>query len=615
MRRPNLWADAKEKVQSIVRHSAPGDQLALFAFDRNVRPLMSFDQWNATSLGDRGAVALRALSDTAPGWGATRLDAALLRGAEILADTSTKQTPGPGEIILVSDLQEGSHLEFLQGSEWPRNVHVSVDLLKPRHGSNASLQLVTESQDADSRGPGEIRIRISNAADSKRDQFKVGWFRTDGFGFEGNPAEVYVPPGQNRVVAFPSSTNGAALSRVLLQGDEEDFDNSLYVLPPETVWRNVLYVGADSPTDPKQPLYFLNRAFQETRREVVQVRAQAPNLPVSDADQKSADMIIIGGSLPAGEAEAFRNFAADGKTVLFVLGDRAGAQTLAGLLGVNELSVTEGQPANYAMLGEVDLRDPLFAPFADPRFSDFTGIHFWKYRRVDLKSVPQARTLARFDSQDPAMFEVPVGKGRVLVLTSGWSPRDSQLALSTKFVPLLYSLLETSTESSPGSTRYFVGDSVPVTSVPGTSSKILTPENKEVELVAGETNFSATLMPGVYSVTSGQTVTRFAVNLDPSESRTAPLSVDDLEHLGVPLKHTEIPGGIAAQRNIRLKNADLENQQKLWRWLIACAVAVLLVETWLAGRLQQRAMSTVELRPGLEHDPGDHERVPVSAIW
>jgi hypothetical protein len=87
-----------------------------------------------------------------------------------------------------------------------------------------------------------------------------------------------------------------------------------------------------------------------------------------------------------------------------------------------------------------------------------------------------------------------------------------------------------------------------------------------------------------------------------------------LEHLGVPLKHTEIPATVAAQSNIRLKNADLENHQKLWRWLIAYAVAVLLVETWLAGRLHQRAMSTVELRPGLERDPGDHERAPVSAI-
>ena len=31
-------------------------------------------------------------------------------------------------------------------------------------------------------------------------------------------------------------------------------------------------------------------------------------------------------------------------------------------------------------------------------------------------------------------------------------------------------------------------------------------------------------------------------------------------------------------------NAELENRQKLWRWLILAAIVVLIVETVLAGR-------------------------------
>ncbi len=31
-------------------------------------------------------------------------------------------------------------------------------------------------------------------------------------------------------------------------------------------------------------------------------------------------------------------------------------------------------------------------------------------------------------------------------------------------------------------------------------------------------------------------------------------------------------------------NMELENRQKLWRWLILAAIRVLIVETWLAGR-------------------------------
>ena len=43
------------------------------------------------------------------------------------------------------------------------------------------------------------------------------------------------------------------------------------------------------------------------------------------------------------------------------------------------------------------------------------------------------------------------------------------------------------------------------------------------------------------------------------------------------------------ERKRRLHNAEMENQQKLWRWLIVAALAVLLVETCLAGWLTRRA--------------------------
>ena len=437
MRRANLWADALDKIQSIIRQTSPADQVGIFAFDRVLKPLVSFDQWNAAPFGERAALALAAVRGTQPGWASTRLDAALLRAAEILADTSTKQTPGPGEIILISDLQEGSHLELLQGSEWPRNVQVVVEVLKPRHVSNASLQIVADPEDSDRKALVETRIRVNNVSDSRRDQFKVGWARADGLGFEGNPIEIYVPPGQSRVASLPASTNVASLNRILLRGDEEDFDNSLFAVPAEAVRLNVLYLGSESATDPKQSLYFLKRAFQETRREVVRVRAQSPKVPVSDAELVEVQMVIICESVPADMIKTLRDFAANGKTILCVLRNESERQTLAGLLDLDDVPLTEVRPTNYAMLGEVDLRDPLFAPFADPRFSDFTGIHFWKYRHIDLASVAQARALAKFDSGDPALVEVPVGKGRVLVLTSGWEPQDSQLALSTKFVPLL----------------------------------------------------------------------------------------------------------------------------------------------------------------------------------
>src|SRR5207248_577239 len=116
--------------------------------------------------------------------------------------------------------------------------------------------------------------------------------------------------------------------------------------------------------------------------------------------------------------------------------------------------------------------------------------------------------------------------GRVFVLTAGWHPADSQLALSTKFVPLLYSILELSGGASSAPASYHVGDTVPLPAEAFQASTGVTierPDGKSFALAAVETNFTQTLMPGIYRVISGSAPKRFAVNLDAAESRTTPL--------------------------------------------------------------------------------------------
>ena len=51
----------------------------------------------------------------------------------------------------------------------------------------------------------------------------------------------------------------------------------------------------------------------------------------------------------------------------------------------------------FQIFAEIDFSHPLFAPFADPRFSDFTKIHFWKYRRLEASALPDAHVVAKFD--------------------------------------------------------------------------------------------------------------------------------------------------------------------------------------------------------------------------
>jgi len=73
-------------------------------------------------------------------------------------------------------------------------------------------------------------------------------------------------------------------------------------------------------------------------------------------------------------------------------------------------------------------------------------------------------------------------------------------------------------------------------------------------------------------------------------SMTAPLAMENLDQLGVPLRVQPIatPAQIA-RREAQLKATELENHQKLWRWLIAATLVILIAETWVAARLSRKA--------------------------
>ena len=72
MRRANLWSQARERVTALVRKASPVDRVALFGFDRQLRPLMTFEEWSSLAAGDRAVRASSRLAETKPGWSATR---------------------------------------------------------------------------------------------------------------------------------------------------------------------------------------------------------------------------------------------------------------------------------------------------------------------------------------------------------------------------------------------------------------------------------------------------------------------------------------------------------------------------------------------------------------
>jgi hypothetical protein len=129
------------------------------------------------------------------------------------------------------------------------------------------------------------------------------------------------------------------------------------------------------------------------------------------------------------------------------------------------------------------------------------------------------------------------------------------------------------------------------------SATVRTPGGVNVTLEGNAPEFAQTTQPGVYELAGTPRAQRFAVNLDPNESRTTPLTNDDLEQLGLPVARLKSEAGTTVENKTLLQGIEAENRQKLWRWFIAATLAVLLAETALAGWTSRRAALRTEEVP------------------
>src|SRR5213080_4120421 len=182
------------------------------------------------------------------------------------ARRARRAASGRAHSVVISDFQEGSRLEGLQGYEWPKGTEVALEPIQPAHLENARAEWVAadsvpvEAAKAEAVEP--LRIRVSNEAGAAHEQFKLRW--SGG----GEPTVAYVPAGQSRIVTVPPPA-AATGDKLLLTGDETAFDNEVFVVPPRPDQTLLLFAGNEGEADAEQSLYFLRRAFPATRREKI----------------------------------------------------------------------------------------------------------------------------------------------------------------------------------------------------------------------------------------------------------------------------------------------------------------------------------------------------------
>lgn len=611
MKRGDLWQQAVAAAEKQLDDLNPQDDVALFAFGDQLQTIIGFQKRGEAPLANKPHIVRNRLKELQPDWSATDLGNALITVALELDTTGdVEQSTLKPQLIVISDFQSGSRIEALQSFEWPKGVPVVTRPVAVKQTTNARAHLLPNEEGDESK---DVRVRVVNAADSTSDQFTVEWFVVPPLGgTNGNDrlkaerrTPVYVPAGQSRVIRLPRGEEHLLADRIELRGDEHDFDNTFFVVPPRKLEATLLYAGRDAAEDPEGLQLYLRLAVANDPLRQIDIRPLDDAKALSLPDELAPKIVVASQALSADMQSAVTSYVERGGIALLVPKDDEAAGSLFKMLDdvetktesdASEPALGEGSGRatqrqsedKYLLLGEIDFAHPLFAPFVSPRYNDFTKIHFWKHRSVAVKASSETRVVARFDNGEPALLERSVGDGRVLGLTSGWHPEDSQLALSSKFVPMIGALIELAC----GGTE--VAESVavrqPVT-LPTTARSepivVQTPDGREIRLESGISTFLDTNQPGIYRVKSGSTETRFAVNLSPAESNTAPLNLEQLEQRGVQFG-ADLTRAERIDRERQQRDTELENRQKVWRWLIVVALATLILETWWAGRAERQ---------------------------
>jgi hypothetical protein len=583
MRRGDLWNQAVRQARAELAALEPADDVALFAFDRHPRSLVDFDELQQVNQHGKATLVEDQLKTLTPSWATTDLGAALVMVADAIdVARDRNQSDAATEIVLISDLQQGALVTALQSYEWPQNILVSVRPVSPINTTNASLRLL-ESEDGADTDP---RVRIFNAANSSSDQFYVGWETSETRADIVDDIAITVPPGQSRVVRVPRPQEAGSFDRVVLRGDDHPFDNIFYTVPIENQSVTVVYIGDDEDGDPEGLRYFLEAALQGIPYCDVSLVTRRQDEKLDLDPEQPPRMIVVAQPVNAEQMEDLKSYLAAGGSCLIVPTSHDAAVQLTSFSKTVEVLADRPsrRAGDYVMLSEIDFGHPVFAEFASADYNDFTKIHFWNHFRFTLAADETTRVFARFDDGYPALWEQSYEDGTLYVLTSGWRIRDSQLALSSRFVPLIMGLMEQAGGGRTATPALTIHQSIELPpAIASADARVIKPDATSLPLAQGLKRFDDTDEPGLYEVTTTTTPFRFAVNLDPGESDTARMDIEQLEQYGLRLgKQSKQSEEIERERQLR--DTELEDRQKIWRWLIVVVLCLVTFETWLAGR-------------------------------
>lgn len=589
MKRPGLWQEVRIKLDEALEQLESGDDVALFAFDNQLHTLVNFSEAEIVDLSSRKKLVRDQFSALEPSWLNTDLGNALAATADFVSELEDARRSETGlQIVLISDMQQGADLGGLQTYAWPDDVRLNVQRVQADNSGNAVVRLLPD----DVAAPVDVgnRVRVANAEDSTSESFEVVWQDAKGNIDESSKTAFYVPPGTSQLLRVPDPQI-ENVNSLVVKGDLSEFDNQFFVAPRSPQRISIAFFGDDQKDDAEGYLYFLERVIPRSKSQVVQVDAYSLTEPQPWENGVAPQLVVLAGKPSPAVVETLQSWVEQGGLLFCVMAEAEALDGASSFLSGIRKGDSEIAEDDYAMLGTIDFSHPLFSPLSGPRFNDFTNIRFWKRTDIRIDDTPEdVQVIARFDDDSVALWQNRIGKGIVVGFSSSWRPQDSQLAMSTKFVPLITNLLGMADTSNQEIENRMVGDRV---QIPNTASDwvINAPDGSSVQVAPGSDSPQYFQMPGVYTIQQADETFLTAVNIDPDESQTAPMDPDRLESFEVKLGQQPTRADLVGSLQ-KLKDRQLEQRQSIWKWLLLAVMGLLIIETWFAGQRSRHQVLT-----------------------
>ena len=620
MRREGLWKAAVQRAEQVIRQAGPTEAISVYQFDSSLRPLVAIDSVLQTPASQRQQQAIAALHGVAPTWLHTDLGLSLLTAADLLQtdwDSSSDSNVTSSEIIVVTDFQNGSEVERLAEYAWPASCKVRIERVESGANGNARAILLTaeesngsnrlpDGKESRSRLSGgiieapktndaeKLRVRVTNTSNANSDALRLQWLDELFRPIEHFATACQVPSGSSLTVRIPVPPTGSLALQ--LEGDNSDFDNRYYMSRSEPIQSRLLCVEAGSRAPDESLGYFLRQLPMSDAARTVTFQSREPASQEPWPSAENTPLIVASHDLSSSDLDGLANYLNQGGNLLWVWDSVASVKSgvsqskpfdytvgLEKLSGLSDFKVSEAEVRQYAMLESIDFKHPLFADLSDSKFNDFSKIRFWKHRRLETQQHDAWRILAKFDDGSPALICKEHGTGKLWILMAGWQPSESQLALSTKFVPFISSLYRMATPVIQDPSSYRVGMTLEIPS----DHRVLDPTGNEVNRDGLDEKTSKMIVfsePGIYRrIVPNGTESLLAVNLVESESNTSVGSLERLEKLGVVMTDRNSTIKVDDTRR-QLRAVELESQQGWWRWVIVGVLGIIGLESLLCIR-------------------------------